>query len=101
MEIIITSRAFEGLEESFLYLSTVELVSPRILENIRNRIIAKIQLLEINPQLGQLEPSLLKLNKSHRRLIEGTYKIIYRVEDQKIYITDIFDSRQDPKKMKH
>lgn len=40
------------------------------------------------------------MGKEHRRIIEGHYKIIYRVEGQAIYITDIFDSRQDPNKMK-
>ena len=28
------------------------------------------------------------------------YKIIYRVVGEYIYVTDIFDSRQDPDKMK-
>ena len=40
------------------------------------------------------------LGLGHRRLIESHYKIIYRVVGEYIYITDIFDSRQDPDKMK-
>jgi hypothetical protein len=36
----------------------------------------------------------------HRRLVESHYKIIYRVVGEYIYVTDIFDSRQDPDKMK-
>ena len=36
----------------------------------------------------------------HRRLIESHFKIIYRVIGDCIYITDIFDSRQDADKMK-
>jgi mRNA-degrading endonuclease RelE of RelBE toxin-antitoxin system len=35
----------------------------------------------------------------HRRLIVGNYKIIYLIEDDVVYISDIFDTRQDPKKM--
>jgi mRNA-degrading endonuclease RelE of RelBE toxin-antitoxin system len=53
-----------------------------------------------NPFIGQQEEYLAHLNKGHRRLIEGNYKIIYRVQDDVIYVTDIFDSRQDPAKMK-
>jgi len=41
-----------------------------------------------------------KLEYSPGRLIESHYKIIYRVTEEFIYITDIFDSRQDPDKMK-
>jgi len=37
---------------------------------------------------------------NHRRAIEGHFKIIYRVEGETIYVTDFFDSRQDPAKMK-
>jgi len=40
------------------------------------------------------------LQMGHRRLVQSHYKIIYRIEGNTIYITDIFDSRQDPAKMK-
>ena len=30
----------------------------------------------------------------------GYFKIIYKVEKGAVYITDFFDSRQDPEKMK-
>lgn len=56
--------------------------------------------LKVNPYKGQLESYLEHLNLSHRRIIEGNYKIIYRVDSNTIFITDIFDSRQDPSKMK-
>jgi len=42
----------------------------------------------------------VNLGWHYRRLVEGHYKIIYRIEDEYIYITDIFDSCQDPDKMK-
>jgi hypothetical protein len=52
-----------------------------------------------NPFTGQEEPYLSHLQLSHRRIIEGNYKIIYRVEKDLIYVTDVFDTRQDPAKM--
>ena len=63
-------------------------------------ILDKTDSLPENPWKGQQEEYLSHLGKGHRRIIEGHYKIIYRVEGQAIYITDIFDSRQDPDKMK-
>ncbi|MDZ4822338.1 MAG: hypothetical protein SH856_02655 [Flavobacteriales bacterium] len=52
------------------------------------------------PFIGQFEPLLNHLNHAHRRIIVGNYKIIHLVFEKKIVITDSFDSRQDPDKMK-
>jgi toxin ParE1/3/4 len=52
------------------------------------------------PFIGVLEENLTDLNQGHRYLVEGNYKIIYRVVDNDIYITDVFDCRQNPIKMK-
>jgi plasmid stabilization system protein ParE len=62
--------------------------------------LAKADKLLDNPHVGQLEEYLEHMGQSHRRIIEGHYKIIYRVKGEMIVITDIFDSRQDPSKMK-
>ena len=70
------------------------------MSEIRDLILAKADKLLCNPNIGQLEEYLEHLGKSHRRVIEGNHKIIYKVESETIYITDIFDSRQDPEKMK-
>lgn len=67
---------------------------------IRNRILDKADTLLLQPLKGQKEPFLDHLGLGHRRLIEGHCKIIYRVDNKYIYITDIFDSRQNPDKMK-
>lgn len=67
---------------------------------IRDSILAKADKLLADPYIGQQEEYLEHLGKGHRRLIEGNYKIIYRVQGEDIYITDIFDSRQHPSKMK-
>ena len=54
----------------------------------------------LQPLQGQKEPFLEHLGLGHRRLVVSHYKVIYRVSGEYIYITDIFDSRQDPDKMK-
>jgi len=56
--------------------------------------------LKENPRLGQFEEELAYLNKGHRGLVVGNFKIIYRISGSEIYITDFFDTRQDPSKMK-
>ncbi|MEO0555107.1 MAG: type II toxin-antitoxin system RelE/ParE family toxin [Bacteroidota bacterium] len=56
--------------------------------------------LAANPYKGQREEYLRHLEEDHRRIIEGHYKIIYKIENGAIYITDFFDSRQDTSKMK-
>ncbi len=53
-----------------------------------------------SPHKGQYEPYLSKLKQGHRRLVEGNFKIVYRVEGNTIYIVDFFDSRDDHNKMK-
>ena len=50
--------------------------------------------------MGQVEGNLVELNQKHRYIVEGNYKIIYIVIDSTIYITDVFDCRQNPDKMK-
>ncbi len=73
---------------------------PKKGRRIRARVNKKILLLTEHPLLGQEEESLVELEQGHRYLVEGYYKIIYRIIDDVAYITDIFDTRQDPDKMK-
>lgn len=50
--------------------------------------------------LGQIEDGLIELKQGHRYIVEGNYKIIYRVVGNEIYIVDVFDCRQNPQKIK-
>ena len=52
-----------------------------------------------NPLSGQLEPNLIKLGEKHKYLVEGNYKIIYKRVKEGVLITDVFDTRQDPRKI--
>jgi len=51
------------------------------------------------PESGQIENSLNEMNEGHRYLVDGNYKIIYKKISEGILITDVFDTRQDPKKI--
>lgn len=61
---------------------------------IDNRIRNIIEYLEIFPDLGVEFKS-----KNARILYKDNYAIIYRIEDPDILILQIWDTRQDPKKL--
>jgi plasmid stabilization system protein ParE len=98
MKLVYTEQAIAGLQEC------LDLFKPEVpvkkVNEIRDRILAKADRLLENPFMGQQEEYLEHLGQSHRRVIEGNYKIIYKVEGETIIVTDVFDSRQDPEKMK-
>jgi toxin ParE1/3/4 len=66
---------------------------------IRAAILKKALLLKEHPNLGAIEDNLAELGLGHRFLVERNYKIIYRLEGQFVLITDVFDTRQDPRKL--
>ena len=55
--------------------------------------------LEKYSKSGSNEELLIDLKEGHRYIIRGNYKIIYKILNNKIYITDIFDVRQNPDKI--
>lgn len=61
---------------------------------------AGILFLSENPGAGQFETELDHLGYGHRRWVVGHYKLVYLLKEDYLVITDIFDSRQDPGKMK-
>jgi plasmid stabilization system protein ParE len=67
---------------------------------IREQIISRANRLMDYPLSGPLELHLDKFPLVTRRVVSGNYKILYTIDGDNIFITDIFDSRQDPNKMK-
>ena len=98
MKLIYTEQSIESLEDALNFVSPN--VSHEKLMQIRDGILNEAEILIENPLIGQNEPYLEHLNMGHRRIIKDNYEIISKVIDQYIYITDIFDTRQDPEKMK-
>jgi len=98
VNIVVTANAKRRLRQIFNYYCDKDLpaVAFRIKTSIENRILY----LEKFPRMGAVEEQLSDLGLGHRYLVEGNYKIIYRIEEDKVYITDIFHTRQDPSKMK-
>lgn len=68
---------------------------------IARNILDRADELEGYPELGPEEDNLKHMGQGHRSLLVGTlYKIVYLITKPFIVITDIFDVRQDPDKMK-
>ncbi len=53
------------------------------------------------PFLGQTEELLNFRKENFRYLVEGNYKIIYWIDDEIIRIVSVFDTRQNPEKLKN
>jgi plasmid stabilization system protein ParE len=98
MKLIYTEQALVSLEEALNFIAP-KVPHEKLLE-IRDEILDGADTLLLHPLQGQEEPFLEHLGLGHRRIVVSHYKIIYRIIEEYIYITDIFDSRQDPDKMR-
>jgi plasmid stabilization system protein ParE len=97
-QIIWTNFAISELKNIYLYYRMV--ASDKVADKIRKSVFDSTRPLIKDPLIGAIEENLTDLKQGHRYLVEGNYKIIYKVFQNNIYITDIFDCRQNPKKMK-
>ena len=100
MEVNIALDALRRLGNRLAFLHE-ELSYPeeKIIE-IEDELLLNAHQLKQNPRIGQFEDELSHLNKNHRRIIVGKFKIVYRIDDNIIHVTDFFDTRQDSSKMK-
>jgi plasmid stabilization system protein ParE len=97
MKVYWTKFALNSLSEVYKYYKIN--VSITIANNIRQGILSSTNQLEKHTLSGQIEENLLNLGKGHRYIIRGNYKIIYNIQNQKVYVTDVFDTRQNPDKI--
>lgn len=97
MKIVWTDFAKNTLKDIYVYHKKE--ASLRIAQKIREKIFKSVKQLMKHPFSGQIEESLTSLNEQHRYLVSGNYKIIYKVMEDLILITDVFDSRQNPEKI--
>ena len=100
MKLIYSDNALEQLQNILDFLVSTMEIPPHKAIQIRDQILDRADVILTNIYIGQKEDYLEHLQLSHRRVIVGHYKIIYNIKDDYILITDIFDTRQDPDKMK-
>ena len=77
-------------------------VSLSISKNIVKNIAEAVKILSTYPEIGQIEPEFESYTPPIRYLISSNYKILYRVmvDLSRIEILDVFDTRQNPVKIK-
>ncbi len=95
-KVVVTRFGLEQIKSIYSYYN--HNVSTKIARQIKARIISCIKTLKEIEVEREADEFLVYLNKNHRRLICGNYKIVnyYNFQQKVIYVTDIFDSRQDP-----
>ncbi|MFN3759729.1 MAG: type II toxin-antitoxin system RelE/ParE family toxin [Algoriphagus aquaeductus] len=100
MKVVITKQALESLKDTLdFYIKEVGI--PKVtVRKIKSNLLASCKKLSSEPFLGQEEPMLSFLNLGHRRIIEGNFKIVYRVVENQVIVTDFFDTRRNPSKTK-
>jgi toxin ParE1/3/4 len=97
MKVLWTKFAINELEKEFEYYK--EEASLKIARKIKKQAIERVKILKDQPFCGQIEERLIKLGENHRHLVEGNYKIIYKVIECTAYITDFFHTKQNPRKL--
>lgn len=97
MKVFWTKFALDALHDIYDYYK--DKVSVIIANNIKESILLSTRQLELQPLSGTIEAMLLHLKEGHRYIIRGNYKIIYKIHLKRIYITDVFDTRQNPTKI--
>ncbi|MBV6641825.1 MAG: type II toxin-antitoxin system RelE/ParE family toxin [Cyclobacteriaceae bacterium] len=71
-------------------------IADRIIEKILQRASSLSDL----TNRGRIVEELRFLNKGHRFILEGNYKIIYFQGSEMVFVTDVFDMSQDPQSIK-
>ena len=99
-KIIWSDFAETQLDQIFEYY--VEKASLRVAKNIIEKIILEPNKILSHPEITQVEEFLLDREKKYRYLICDNYKIIYTIDSKQklIMIADVFDTRQNPIKIK-
>lgn len=74
----------------------------KIATNIVTSIIIESDKLKSSPFIGQVEELLSQIKIQYRYLIVNNHKLIYSVDEQRAFIkiADVFDTRQNPPKLK-
>ena len=99
VRIVWTEFAEEDIKIIFEFLTTEQGIPIEIAERIVDSLFERVEQLLLFPRSGELDPFLEEFEKAHRHLVQGNYKIIYRVEKETVFIVSVFDTRQDPQKL--
>lgn len=97
MKVVWSDFASEMLKDIFVYYKDVAGIN--VARNIKKSILSSTRNLCEHPDACPIEFFLSELDEGHRYMIDGNYKIVYKRVKEGVLITDIFHTRQDPKKI--
>ena len=96
MEIIWSSLAIDNWEVAARYIANE--FGKSVLQNFLTDSLSWQQQLIANPHIGHVEPLLKKRVRTYYSLVVNKRnKVIYYLEEDKIYIADFWDTRREPK----
>ena len=97
MTIIFTAEAERRLREIFNYYNLN--ASRKVALKIVNEIITETGILETKPYIGIRESLLVNRRFNYFFIIIKNYKVIYRLSEELIIVSTVFDTRQNPRKI--
>ena len=98
MKLLYTRPALQRLVEIEDYFSLH--ASPKVAARLVDGLLAKAHGLLKHPKKGRPEKQLAHRGKGHRSLSAVRFLIIYFVDGDTIHVTDFFDTRQHPVRMR-
>jgi len=93
-----TQTALNDLESIFEYYKAQATL--RVARKFVKQLVEATILLQNLPEIGKVEELLKSRKFNYRFIIVRNYKIIYWIEDHYIKIATVFDTRQNPDKIK-
>ncbi len=93
-----TQTALNHLEDIFEYHKFNASID--IARKLVKKLVDSTIRLQNTPKIGRVEELLKHRKFEYRFIVVGNYKIIYWVEDNLIKIAAVFDTRQNPEKIK-
>ncbi|HAA17681.1 MAG TPA: hypothetical protein DCR93_01725 [Cytophagales bacterium] len=88
------------MSDLLFFMQEKQGIPPEVVDRLLVEILDAADSLGEWPTKGQLEPFLSEPGKQHRRIIVRHVKIVYLIMEDHIRVTDFFDSRQRPDKLK-
>ena len=97
MKVVVTEFANEEIKSIHRYYK--KRASKNVADKLVSKIFDSIEMLKQMPKGGSVESLLRQLHQHHRFILAGNYKIIFKTSGDIIYVTDVFDTRQNPSKI--
>ena len=93
-----TQRALNDLEDIFEYYKYN--ASLKVARKLVKEIVKSTIVIQHSPKIGKIEELLIDRIIEYRFLIVKNYKVIYWIEDNYVKVATVFDTRQNPDKIK-